>query len=130
MFGLDILSETAAAQLPPLTLAYIGDCVFELYVRTKLTLKGTGNAGTLHRESVGIVNARAQAEFAHGVENALSERERDVFRRGRNAKSGTAPKNMSVVDYRYATAVEAVVGYLYLSGQDERLEEILNGLDI
>ncbi len=124
----EIVTDLQAAQMAPLTLAYIGDSVFDLYVRTALVLNKVGNNGMLHTRSSGIVNARAQAKFAHSLEADLTERELNIFMRGRNAKSATVPKNMSVADYRYATAVEALLGYLYLTGQEDRLNELLNGL--
>ncbi len=124
-----ILSETKAAQLPPLTLAYIGDCIFDLYVRTKHVLGCSKNAGKLHSMSIRLVNAKAQSEFAHRWLERFTEHEREIFMRGRNAKSPSAPKNMSVADYKYATAIEAVIGYLYLSGQAERVNEILGTME-
>ncbi len=120
-----LMSADAARQLNPLVLAYIGDTVFDLYVRTSLVLGGKGNAGALHRMSVTLVNARAQAALARRVKDRFSEDEKDIFMRGRNAKSATVPKNMSVADYRQATALEAVVGYLYLTGRTGKIEEIL-----
>ena len=122
------LTEDQAAQMPPLTLAYIGDSVFALYVRTKYVLGCSKNAGALHAMSVRLVNARAQAEFAHRWMERFTPEEADVFRRGRNAKSPSPPKNMSIADYKYATAMEAVIGYLYLTGQDERIDEMLGTL--
>ena len=125
-----MLAGVEAARIAPLTLAYIGDSVFDLYVRTTLVLDKAGNTGRLHNKSSGVVNARAQAVFAHSIEDSLSEEESDIFRRGRNAKSATVPKNMSVADYRYATAVEALVGYLYLTGQTERIGALLGRLAV
>lgn len=125
----EVLTPEAAAQIAPLNLAYIGDSVFDLYVRTALVTSCAGNTGVLHIKSSGVVNARAQAAFAHGIIEELSERERNVFMRGRNAKSATVPKNMSVADYRYATAAEALIGYLFLSGQEERMDGLLALLD-
>ena len=123
------LSEEKAAQMPPLTLAYIGDSVFDLYVRTKYVLGCAKNAGALHSMSIRLVNARAQAEFARRWMERFTEAEADIFRRGRNAKSPSPPKNMSLADYKYATALEAVVGYLFLTGQAGRIDEILGTLD-
>ena len=120
-----LLKPEAARQMNPLVLAYIGDTVFDLYVRTSLVLQGKGNAGTLHRMSVGLVNARSQAQLARRVADRLDEDAKDIFMRGRNAKSATVPKNMSVADYRQATALEAVLGYLYLTGRTAKIEEIM-----
>jgi ribonuclease-3 family protein len=80
------ISEEKAAQMPPLVLAYLGDTVYDMYVRTKLALDNKCGAGALHSMSVGIVNARAQAEFARSLESGLNGLEKDVFRRARNAK--------------------------------------------
>ena len=123
------LSEDKAAQVAPLTLAYIGDSVFDLYVRTKYALNSQKNAGKLHSMSIRLVNARAQAEFARRWMERFTEAEADIFRRGWNAKSPSPPKNMSIADYKYATAMEAVIGYLYLSGQMARVNEILGTLE-
>ena len=120
-----LLEPEAARQLSPLVLAYIGDTVFDLYVRTSLVLKRRGNAGALHRQSVAFVNARAQAQLARRIFENLDADEKDIFMRGRNAKSATVPKNMSIADYRQATALEAVLGYLYLTGHNEKMEDIL-----
>ncbi|MEA4853985.1 MAG: ribonuclease III domain-containing protein [Christensenella sp.] len=124
-----IMENSKAAQVAPLTLAYIGDSVFDLYVRTKYVLNCSKKAGKLHAMSIKLVNARAQAQFAHRWLEELTEEEKEIFMRGRNAKSPSAPKNMSVADYKYATAIEAVVGYLYLTGQAERIDEMLTTLD-
>ncbi|MEG2881380.1 MAG: ribonuclease III domain-containing protein [Christensenella sp.] len=123
------LTEDKAAQIAPLTLAYIGDSIFDLYVRTRYVLRCSKNAGALHSMSIKVVNARAQAEFAHKWLSQLAGTEVDVFRRGRNAKSPSPPKNMNIADYKYATAMEAVIGFLFLTGQAERIEEILSTLD-
>ena len=120
-----ILTKDAARQSNPLVLAYIGDTVYDLYVRTKLVADERGHTGVLHRLSSKMVNAKAQAQVAHRVFDGMDEDEKDIFMRGRNAKSATVPKNMSVADYRYATALEAVVGYLFLTGQTAKIEDIL-----
>ncbi len=122
--GQELMTKEAARQSNPLVLAYIGDTVWDLFVRTSLVLEGRGNAGTLHRLSSKIVNARSQANVARRIFETLSDDEKNIFMRGRNAKSATVPKNMSIADYRYATALEAVVGYLYLTGQPQKIEEI------
>ncbi|MEF9864219.1 MAG: ribonuclease III domain-containing protein [Christensenellaceae bacterium] len=124
-----VLSISEATQIAPLTLAYIGDSIFDLYVRTKYILGCSKNAGALHVMSIKIVNAKSQAVFAHEVLEDFTQEERDVFMRGRNAKSSTTPKNMSIADYKYATAIEAVVGYLYLTGQTARINDLLGRLE-
>lgn len=114
-----------AKRLAPLTLAYIGDTVYDLYVRTlcvtstDLTVKG------LHAYSAKRVCAAAQARALSRVEAVLSIEEQDIVRRGRNAHMGTVPKNADIRDYRAATGLEALVGYLYLTGLDARLDEIM-----
>lgn len=122
--GRELMTREAARQSNPLVLAYIGDTVWDLFVRTSLVLEGRGNTGALHRLSSKMVNAQAQAHVARRVFETLSDDEKNIFMRGRNAKSATVPKNMSVADYRYATALEAVVGYLYLTGQPQKIEDI------
>lgn len=108
-----------ADQLPALTLAYVGDAVFELYVRTDL-LSQSRNAHTLNRLGVSRVNHHLQAALYDRIEPELDERERALLRRGRNAK-GNPPKNADRNHYRKATAVEALAGYYHLSGQEDRL---------
>ena len=111
--------------MPPLTWAYIGDCVYELYVRTKLVDKTKLKPHALHIEAIKHVKAQAQAETLKKIFDELTEKEQDVVRRGRNAENHHLPKNANVQDYMYATAFEALLGYLYLTKQDTRLKEIL-----
>lgn len=128
---MDILApigEKQARMKPPLVLAYIGDTVYDLYVRTGKIKTRSAGVGALHKEVSGIVNAGAQAKAADKIMDMLSEQERDVFRRGRNAKVATTPKNMSVADYHKATGLEAVIGYLYLSGEKERIDELFRNI--
>ncbi|MCR5808334.1 MAG: Mini-ribonuclease 3 [Clostridiales bacterium] len=112
-------------QLGPLVLAYIGDTVFDLYVRTKLVETTGLTAHGLHMAAAKKVCASAQAEAYRRVEGVLTEEEAAVFRRGRNGHMGTIPRNASIGDYRLATGVEAVVGWLYLRGDDGRLNELM-----
>ncbi len=114
-------------ELSPLVLAYVGDAVYELYIRTKLVAH-PAKMQKLHRMAVKYVQASRQAEIIHTWEPKLTEEERDVVRRGRNAKGGI-PNRGDVVEYRYSTGMEALVGYLYLTGQKERLAELLNTID-
>ena len=111
-------------QASALVLAYIGDAVYEILVRRHLINKGTTKVKDLHREAVKFVNAGTQARVVHALEDKLTDTEIKVLKRGRNAKSGTSPKNVSMIDYRYGTALEALFGYLYLKGEDSRLAEI------
>ena len=114
-------------QLNSLALAYMGDAVFEIYVRKHLIQYGGVRPNHLHREATHYVSAKAQSQIIHqfleGEE--LTEEEIAVVKRGRNAKSGTVPKNTDVQTYRFSTAFEALLGYLFLSGKEERLEEII-----
>lgn len=111
-------------ELSPLVLAYVGDAVYELYIRTKLAAY-PAKMQKLHRRAVTYVQAASQAEIIHAWEPELTEEERDVVRRGRNAKSGM-PRHADVVEYRYSTGMEALIGHLYLTGQEERLLELLS----
>ncbi len=96
----------------PLVLAYVGDAVFELYVRTLLVSKGNAPVHKLHRQSITFVKAKSQSDTIHKLLESLTQEEQDVVRRGRNAKSGTIPKNADVTEYRYATGFETLLGYL------------------
>ena len=115
------MDVSRARMLNPLQLAYIGDGVWELLVRSRLIYMGR-SARHIHKDAVACVNARAQAEAFRRIETMLAEDEADVARRGRNAHAHhAAPKNQDAADYRAATALEALIGYLYLTGQEERL---------
>ncbi len=109
----------------PLTLAYLGDTLFDLYVRTWLVYASDATAHNLHLKAISFVCAKAQAAALHRVEDMLTEEERAVFRRGRNAHMGTVPKNASIADYRAATGFEALLGFLYLKGEDARIGELM-----
>jgi ribonuclease III family protein len=109
----------------PLVLAYAGDAVYELYIRTLLLSQGNAPVHKLHKRSVAFVKAKAQSEIIHRLMELLTPEEQDIVRRGRNAKSGTIPKNADVTEYKYATGFEALIGYLYLKGDFARLQELL-----
>ncbi len=111
-------------ELSPLTLAFIGDTVFDLIVREDLICAANRPANDLHNLAVKKVKASAQSEFAGKIMPHLSENELAVFKRGRNAKSGHLPKNASQSDYHMATGFEALIGYLYLSDEIERILEL------
>lgn len=112
-------------ELPSLVLAYIGDAVFELAVRETLVEQGLVKVHLLHREAVKQVRAGAQSSALFAIEDSLTEEEVAVVRRGRNAKSGVPPKGSSVVEYRHATALEALIGYLYMKGRYDRIKELI-----
>ena len=116
--------DCEAEQLSPLTLAFVGDAVYELFVREMLACKANRPAGALHRLAVKRVKASAQSAAAHGLAGYLTEREAAVLRRGRNTHTTHIPKGSNVADYHYATGLEALFGYLYLKGELERLREL------
>ena len=111
--------------LSPLSLAYIGDAVYELYVRTHIMKDENLPVNKLHKTATGYVKAKAQSDAIHNIESRLTEQEIAVFKRGRNAHSHTSAKNADIVDYRHATGFEALIGYLYMSDNKERLYEVL-----
>ena len=114
-----------AKMFSPLALAYIGDSVYEVYVRSKVLEGGNTPVNKLHKTSTGYVSARAQSKIVHALESQLSPEELAVYKRGRNAHSNTSAKNADIVDYRHATGFEALIGYLFISGDYERLNEII-----
>ncbi len=115
-----ILNEKGLREIPIITMAYIGDAVFELMVRTYMTAAGKRKIKDIHRDTVEIVKAKSQAILVKEIFNELSEEERNIVKRGRNTKS-TPSKNADIGDYRMSTGFEALLGYLYLKGEDERL---------
>ncbi len=115
-----------AKSLNPLQLAFIGDGVYELFIRSHVLFENTElNVHKLHKEAVNYVKAHGQSEIIKAIEKELTEEEYYIFKRGRNAKSATVPKNADVTEYRYATGFEALVGYLYLTDKNERLKYVL-----
>ena len=110
----------------PLALAFLGDGVFEIMVRERLLGLANRPAGHLHALAVEQVRAEAQAEGVQRILPHLSEQELQVYKRGRNAHTGHVPKNANRAQYQAATGLEALFGYLYLEGQDERLRELFN----
>ncbi len=115
-----------ANEYSPLNLAYIGDAVFEIFVRTMVIKNGNMPVNKLHKASKDFVNAKAQAGMFEKIKDSVTTEELAVLKRGRNAKSFTAAKNASIIDYRYATGLEALFGYLYIKGDIKRLNEIFN----
>ncbi len=105
----------------PLVLAYIGDAIYDLVIRTIVVERGNTSANRLHKKTVTYVNARVQARMIEAMLEELTEEEQAVYKRGRNAKSYTTAKNASVIEYRKATGFEALCGYLYLTGNQERM---------
>lgn len=119
------MTEKEAASLNALTLAYVGDAVQSLFVREQLVQNCDLKADALHRLASSKVKASAQAETVEQLFERLTEAEKSVYLRGRNSKSHHKAKNQSGSDYRKATGFEAVLGYLYLTGNTERIEELL-----
>lgn len=116
--------------ISPVALAYVGDAVFELIVRQYLIAQPNHKSQHMHKQATSYVSAKAQHEWLNKWIPHLTEGELDIVKRGRNAKSGSPPKNASVNDYRHATAFECLIGYLYMSSQTERLEQLIEiGLD-
>ncbi|MBR8661382.1 MULTISPECIES: Mini-ribonuclease 3 [Brevibacillus] len=111
--------------LNPLVLAFLGDATYAHCVRYHLIAKGLVKPHQLHKAANRYVSARAQAAILHALLPSLSEEELAVVRRGRNAKSGSSAKNADIIDYRHATAFEALIGYLYLCGREERVAELV-----
>lgn len=109
----------------PLTLAYIGDAIYDLAIRTIVVERGNTSPNKLHKKTVKYVSAVVQAQLIDGLYEELTKEEQEIYRRGRNAKSYTTAKNASVIEYRKATGLEALCGYLYLQGRQERLLELI-----
>ena len=109
----------------PLTLAYIGDAVYEIVIRTIIVEKGNAPVNKLHHKASSLVKAVAQKAAMEKILPLLTEEEEAVYKRGRNAKSYTSAKNASVIDYRIATGLEALMGFLYLMGKNERMLELV-----
>ncbi|WNR44302.1 Mini-ribonuclease 3 [Paenibacillus roseipurpureus] len=112
--------------LNPLVLAYIGDAVYEVFIRQYVISGANHRPNHLHRASTGYVSAKAQSKLLTALMPMLTEAEVDIVKRGRNAKSGTTAKNAEVLEYRHSTAFECLIGYLYYKQAFERLKEILN----
>ena len=127
------LSDIDVNSYSPLSLAFIGDCVFDLVVKTVMVEKANRSANALHRKTSNIVKAQSQAKMASWFTEAgiLSDEEMAIYKRGRNAKSVTTAKNASVGDYRKATGLEALIGYLYLNNRTSRVVDLIKtGMDL
>lgn len=117
------LSGEDISMLSPLQLAFVGDAVYELLVRTYLLNKGL-KVNELHKATIKYVKAKAQSHIVHMLEEHLTETEINYIKKGRNTKTNSSPKNAEMIDYKYATGFECLLGYLYLSAQDIRLGEL------
>lgn len=115
-------------QLNGLALAYVGDAIYEVYIRDYLVSQGQTRPNQLHHMATHYVSAKAQASLIQAMLDAkiLTEEEQDFYRRGRNSKSHTSAKNADITTYRISTGFEALMGYLHLTGQTERLEELID----
>lgn len=124
------LKEVNPNTYSPLSLAYIGDCVYDLLIKNIVLNKGNKQVQKLHKETSSLVQASAQSEMMRGMQEILTEEETRIYKRGRNAKSVSPAKNQSVIDYRRATGFEALLGYLYLQNQWKRMIDLVKvGLD-
>ena len=118
------MSDNDIRMYNPLVLAYVGDSVYDTFIRTMLVSNGSIQVKKLHQKSIKFVQAKAQAEITQQLHDILTDDEQDIVRRGRNTKSNSVPKNADMNDYRYATGFEALIGYLYLIGNTKRLMEL------
>lgn len=121
--------EIEINNMSPLVWAYIGDCIFELHIRNKLINETMLKPHKLHVEAIKHVKAEAQAKTLFKIMESLTEDEKEIVRRTRNTENHHSPKNADMKDYMYATAFEGLIGYLYLTKQDERLKQILDMCD-
>ena len=124
--AVNVISEFEAKQLSPLALAYIGDAVFETYVREIIVLtEPSGHTYEMHKRAISVVKATSQAEILKKLNEMLVEDEQYIVRRGKNAKPHSMPKNADILEYKLATAFEALIGYLYITGKNDRLAAVL-----
>lgn len=119
------MSEIDAKECSPLVLAYIGDCVFDLIIKTMVAGRGNRPVHKLHEETSRYVQASAQSFMMRSMQEHLTEEEHAIYRRGRNSRAVSPAKNQSITDYRRATGFEALIGYLYLRREYERLTELV-----
>ena len=118
-------NEIEVNMMSPLTWAYVGDAVYELYIRTHLVNKTNLKPHKLHIEAIKYVKAQSQAQALKKIEVNLTEKEKEIVRRGRNTENHHVAKNASVQDYMYSTAFEALIGYLYSTNQQKRIKELV-----
>lgn len=127
VFG-EVMEKEKAKLMNPVVLAFVGDAVFSLYARTRLVRTGEGKPNEYQNAASKIVSAHAQSEFLEEILPMFTEEENDIYRRGRNAKKATKSKNAAAGEYNRSTGFEAVVGFLYLTGEEERLKELFSKL--
>lgn len=128
----DLLAQATAGkklnvrEYSPLALAYIGDAVYEVMIRTVVIGMGNSRVNKYHQATKEFVQAKGQVTFYNHIKEVLTEKEEDIFKRGRNAKSSSSAKNTDILTYRHATGLEALIGYLYIDGDIERILELMN----
>ena len=125
MFNFDIVDEKEVRNMNPQVLAFVGDGVYSLYIRHKIIMNKNLKGAKLHKEVIDYVKAKGQSNFIDKLLPLFTDVEMSVFKRARNHKTLSQAKNASIVDYRRATGLEAVLGYLYLTSNEDRLNEIL-----
>ena len=122
-----VYTTQQARQLSPVTLAFVGDAVYTLYVRAREVSLADRRPADLQKISAAAVSARGQSSLLSSLEQSFTEEEREIFLRGRNAKKATKSKNADVAEYNRSTGFEAVLGFLYLTGREDRIDELLGG---
>ena len=120
-----MINKSDISQMSPLVWAYMGDAVYEKFIREYVIRQGLCKNGLLHKKSIKYVSAKGQAQILKEIEEFLTDEEKDIVRRGRNSNPHSTTKNADIVEYKYATGFEALIGWLYLNEKEERLEEIL-----
>ena len=120
-----MISKGDLSQMSPLVWAYMGDAVYEKFIREYVIRQGLCKNGLLHKKSIKYVSAKGQSQILKEIEDFLTDEEKDIVRRGRNSNPHSPAKNADIVEYKYATGFEALIGWLYLNEKEERLEEIL-----
>lgn len=123
--GMDTMNEQGVRQMNPLVLAYIGDSVYDLYIRTYIVHKQKGMVNELNKRAVNFVKAGSQAFAVRALDDFLTDEEKGMIRRGRNQKSISVPRNANMSEYRYATGFEAMLGALFLRGDKDRIQDIM-----
>lgn len=123
--GKDLLKKKDIEMMSPLIWAYMGDAVYEQFIREHLINQGILKNGAYHKKAIKYVSANAQVKILKKLEDFLTDEEKDIVRRGRNTNPHSHAKNADIVDYKYATGLEALIGYLFLTKQNERLNEIM-----
>ncbi|GKX32144.1 mini-ribonuclease 3 [Vallitalea longa] len=119
------IKDVDPKQYSPLVLAYIGDSVYDLVIKSKVIAEGNAPVNKLHKKTSSYVKASAQAKMFRRIEDILTDEELVIFKRGRNAKSSTVPKHAALIDYRVATGLEALIGFLYLKNRFKRIIELI-----